>query len=288
MGTFSIFFYDRMLHVKDEANRIFRVLMVLISVIYTFFYLIMAAVAEYSVVSSQTLIELELGKWVATTPMMIYLICTLEEIVLSHTILLASLTVLTNASGYVAILCNNHDIFWCMLIFGSVCWAYSILSLLYRTFRFYSDRVTTRHMNNWVFTILVIGMTISWSTYPCVFILCHQGIIGVEAEICVYTVLDIINKGAFGAILIGAKEVEEGVESSLATFSRSITRVHPVTLEPAEPIGPVEIKVETPKPRRGSIYIYTPPASMKSMGAGSGNYSIANYSTGSHRALAMD
>jgi bacteriorhodopsin len=284
MGTCSIFFYDRVLHVKDEANRIFRVLMVLISVIYTFFYLIMAAVAEYSAASSQTLMELELGKWIVTTPMMIYLVCTLEEIALSHTILLASLVALTNASGYVAILCDNHDILWCMVVFGSACWAHTILSLLYRTFQFYSDKMTTRHMNNWVFTILVIGTTISWSTYPCVFILGRQGIIGAEAEIIAYTVLDVINKGIFGAILIGAKEVEEGVESSLATFSRSITRVHPVTLEPV--VGPVEVKVETPKPRRGSIYIYTPPASMKSIG--SGNYSVANYSTGSQRALVME
>jgi bacteriorhodopsin len=251
------------------------------------FYLITALLYSTDLTTPYDITTLKYIKWLVTTPILITQVGILERIEISNIFLICSFDVLTICAGFAAHYSQVPSMFYPLFAFGCMSWFIVMKSLLYRTFKFYSNKPpTSTQMNNWVFTILVVGMTCVWNMYPVVAILHYTNIFDDEADLIANTVIDVIGKGVFGLVLIGAKEVEEGIESILASLSKSITRVHPTTLEPVkeeEDAVIVHIDEKRPrKPRRQSIYLYTPPTSYKSLVGGG---SQDSYSSASNRTV---
>ena len=288
-GSFGAMFYRTYLRTKDEKNRVFRVLMIIVMMMTQFSYLIEAltySIEDGLTVNGYDIHAIQYLKWLFTTPILITQIGILEGIETSQIFMLCSLDILTISSGIVANYSQNPLMFYPLFSFGSICWFIVMKILLYRTFNYYNKVVSHKEMNNWVFTNLVIGIGVSWSIYPVITLLHYTQVIDTDMELIANTVTDVFSKGVFGLILIGAKEVEEGVESTLASLSRTITRVHPINLEPVREENAIAVTIdESGKPRRArraSIYLYTPPSSYKSL-ITSG--STENYSTASNQAV---
>lgn len=284
---FGLLFYRSYNRVKDENNSIFRSLMILVIVITGFFYLILAlsTLVDEPFIIGYDIELLQYIRWMITTPILIFQIGLLENIPLSNIILLVTFDLITLSCGLMAYYSSSPVIYYPLFIAGTCSWLVIVKFLLNRTFKFYRMYITQRTINNWIFTILVIGMIVIWSIYPVVVLLAHLSVLDINQQIIATTILDVLSKGVFGIILVGAKEVEEGIESTMANLSKSITRVHPITLDPVkEDMVNVELdeKGNRRKPRRGSIYIYTPPISTNTIidqGSTNTYSSISNVTT---------
>lgn len=278
MTAFTGLFYKSSLRVKEEGNRIFRTLMTLITFISAWFYVFMALVSPIQ--STEGIIYI---KWLVTTPMLLYLVSVLEEIPRSTTFILCTLDILTMASGFVAYMFRVPYIQWTMIGVGGFCWGCIVKTFLEYSFHFYKTKLSLiLHNRNFTFTVLTLGIITVWSTYPIVTILRYSEVIDQSEEYIGYIVLDFFSKGVFGSILLGTKELEEGIESAFTLFSKSIIRVSPITLEPIQEETDIKVVVDQPKQRRSSIYLYTPPMSDSSTRPGG---SSMNYSTSSTRTL---
>ena len=261
-------FYKSCKRTQNDINKLFRVLILLIDIISIFTSIIgcLSSYIEIPYSIQYNPIVIQYMKWLFTTPLIILCLSLLEHISYPETIMIVSLDILTMVSGLISNLSNNPMLFWSYFGFGCICWSFTNYKLLSHTFNYYSDKITIYHINNYVFTILVVGITIIWNIYPIFIILEHLHIISYSDFFIVNIVLDFFSKNIFGVLLIGAKEIEEGIESRLTMLSKSIIKVYPSTLEPViEDNIKIIVKHTDTKEKRKSIYLYTPPLSETSL-----------------------
>ncbi len=169
------------------------------------------------------------AEWLLTTPLFILLICWLANSRRIQTAFLVGTDVLMIGSGIAAYNSPTETQFWQLLLFSGCVWLFLISQLLKQVYFVYYDGLAIRMMfiNRTLFAFIVALITVSWNAYIVIMILKRNNTIDLTTEFILYIVFDCLNKGVYGLLFLGAKEVAEKMESRLANYTRSLASILP-------------------------------------------------------------
>jgi bacteriorhodopsin len=172
----------------------------------------------------------EYAKWLLVTPLFILLISWLQKSRRLHTAILITADTVMIVCGYGAFLSESDTQFWQLFIFATCIWSFIVIQLIRKTYEFYYNGYSIQMMflNRAIFSLLVGLIIISWSAYPVVVVLKRNNIISLSTEFILYSLFDCLNKGYYGLLFLGAKEIEEKIESRLTNHVRTLTQILPI------------------------------------------------------------
>lgn len=266
MGLYSMLFFTGVyirsifrVQQKSYSNYAYRILLTSIAVITFLCHCFAASVLLIDTETSNSMDphNYEYIKWLLTTQIFIILICLLQKSKPLHTFSLITADIVMIGTGYAAYLTPIDTQFWQYFIFSGCMWIFIVIQLLRSTYTFYYDGLTIQMMfvNRAIFSALVGLIIVSWSVYPTIILLKRNEIIDLTTEFSLYMVFDCLNKGIYGLLFLGAKEVEEKMDTQLANYTRTIAAIvpvhsayRPVNQPPREIQDSEPLEKETPEP----------------------------------------
>jgi bacteriorhodopsin len=167
-------------------------------------------------------------KWILTTPVLLGLLASLEKFRPSRIAKLMFLDVIAMVCGYLSYVAATPAIRWLFMGLGMIAWVATLAILIVRTIRFYGGHLVLFHTTRPMFLLLTAGVAVSWSLYPVVITLHETDVIPLPGVYIAFAILDFVNKGIFGCLLIGTKEIDEGIDSKLAGYAQAAERIVPI------------------------------------------------------------
>lgn len=238
MGTYSMLFFSGIyiksifrIEQKTRINYAYRLLLVAIAVI-TFLCHI-ATTSIFLTDLRHTIVfdihHIEYVIWILTTPLFIILVCLLEKCRPLYTTMLVLADIGMIASGYAAQFSTSDTQFWTLFIFSGCLWSGIVFTLIRKTYFFYYDGLAIKmlYINHTLLSFLVGCIVVSWNVYPIIVILRRNELIDLSTEFILYSIFDLLNKGIYGLLFLGAKEVEEKIQSRLANYTLGLASVLP-------------------------------------------------------------
>jgi len=209
----AIIFFIMMLRV-NEGKRKFHTTTILIQLVASLAYLVMACGYGASEVNGRQFFYARYVDWFLTTPLLLLDLCSLAYTHSDTTFLMMGCTMLMVAAGYIGAMIPpsaDHYIYKRYAFFGLGCFFYlpiafnlmfGIVSKGSRSAQFLSEYQAARETFNKMRWLTVL----TWTLYPVVWYLAEgSGTISVDNEVLAYVFLDLCSKSLFGFVLLTSK-----------------------------------------------------------------------------------
>jgi bacteriorhodopsin len=236
MCIFACSFGLDYLYTKKEQSRISKALIFASSFFAAFHYIILLILysTQDSAFTNIGPVFLRFFSWFLSTPPILATVVLLETTSITDILFLCMFDGMMIVSGYMAYTASQPAAIWSFYAFSFLN-AYFIIQLMFNKYYNLIQR-KSKKINTKFYRFLCIYTLIIWGIFPIRFILYKTNVISFEVETMIYVYLDILAKGFFGMVLVGARDMIDDKRTRMVRFARSIVHIFPAD-EPVEDIS---------------------------------------------------